>query len=800
MKQLFAVLFACLIAPPLLAQTGTECPIPEVRFDPTASHAERLDAAIISQTFVICTQRQSLRDTARIKPEGDAELVRSMLDAFEADLDLLTSRLTMPPIEDYRAAFARIGRDKQAVAWADYLSATAALHFYDTCNRAKGECAIDLPIMKAVPDRHGMAPRPWVAMIARTMRPEPMPPWFRLGSVSMRYEPDSLAFLRIKSKLDEATRARDEAIRVLDKAKADLAAQLDKRAGVLAPLRQRIEKDRQTLFRMEMQRKPDSNKVMKDPGWQARADIARRAEKRVDELDRAMASVFATEGNTAAGQKRLREMQDERDAEALRADTAWAERIAMLQPDYTAEERAIREKLEQEIGVNQRDHDRRQAIYDGWIREAEIKLVKAQVTLDAAYEVLGAAQKEMQKWYAGQSVASVLLIETDHARFVPAKGDELDKLRTEIARLEAEIADREARRADLQAKREEARQAMLAAGQTADRMNDRLAAAGLASMMAQYAVEAGFSARDFIKSIRGGPAAMLAEAARQGVGIYLSPPSYYDASTKRLSDYARGQDTPSDWALVDLDSLTSRETLVKTVEKNWANLPLKTLVQSLTQENLWRDQRIGWKQFKTVDGNMWQQLRKIGETEVELEKVTKELRAMTGRAGAFAAVKSFTTKLGEGVAKSIAKEATKKAMAEILEGSQFEEYMLAQVDLSQAVARFQHAGGLYWSNEDLLALARAKLSGLLQRDLGPSLLIDERNEPFYPQEGYALRFEFSASSAAQLRDAKIEVFLAGLKLERDQGTTQFIWRLSAEAAERLHRGLPEALPIEILVQ
>ncbi|MEL7257984.1 MAG: hypothetical protein AAFN80_09090, partial [Pseudomonadota bacterium] len=255
-----------------------------------------------------------------------------------------------------------------------------------------------------------------------------------------------------------------------------------------------------------------------------------------------------------------------------------------------------------------------------------------------------------------------------------------------------------------------------------------------------------------------------------------------------------------DWALVDTDSMTSRATLIKNLEKTWANLPLKSLVSTFEEKGLKRDVRVGWKHFKTTDVNMWQQLKRIGEKELELEKVTKELREMTGRAGALTAVKSFTLKMGEGIAKGLAKEATKKAIAEILEGSFFEDYMMSQVDLSHAVTRFQHAGGLYWSNEDLLAIARAKLSGLMLRDLGPSLLIEERNEPFYPEEDYRFRLEFARALPSDVRDATISVYVGGMKLLRDQGSTEFIWRMPEDAVKQLHRSLPETLPIEIVVQ
>lgn len=800
MKLKVAALLIALLAGPTDAQDGTICKFPDIRFNPEGSHAEKLEFAIASLRLSLCTFETVTDPNRRYKPPGHDALVQSTLEAYNADLDLLISRLSFPAIAEYRAAYGRVDRDKHAGYWADYLAATEAIYFYDSCDADMGECAIELPITDAVRKRHGMELRPWVNMVAQTLRAKPMPPWFRLGAVSMRYEPNSVAYLRIKTELDDATRSRDEAMQALDKARAKVTEEHKKRSDILTPLRIQIEKDRRTLFEMDLRRRPDTDEVIKDPSWAAHEDIALRAEKRVRELDKAMPSVFATEGDTKAGQKRLREMQDERDAEARTADIAWSERLAMLQPDYTDKELEAREQIERDISINQQDHDRRQTIYDGWVHEAEVKVVAAQVKLDVAFEALTKAQRQMQKWRAGSAIAAVSLIETADARLTPADKDDLEQIQNLMRDLEKEISERETRRSELEAKREKARETMLEAGRVADEMNNRFAASGAASMFIQGAIEAGFSIKDFFKSGRGGPAAILAEAARQGVGLYLSPPSYYDATTKRLSDYARGHDTPSDWALVDIDSMTSRETLIKNLEKNFANLPLKTLVSSIEQTEMTTDLKTEWRKFKTADGNMWKQLKEIGDTEAELEKVTKELGEMTGRAGAFKAVKSFTVKMGEGIAKSLAKEATKKAVAELLEGHFFDEYMMSQVDLSHAVSRLQHAGGLYWSNEDLLAIARAKLSGLLLRDLGPSLLIDELNDPFYPKEDYRFRLEFARALPEDVQDATISVYVGGMKLLRDQGTTEFIWSMPEDAVERLSRTLPETLPIEIVVQ
>lgn len=789
-----------------MAQTRMDCPDPALKgIDPDTRGIERLDAIILVQEHKLCLMRNFRSADWVFRPAAHEAFFDAFEEFLSIEIDLYKSRLSMPSTSDIQETLQEIGRHGLSKKITDFMDATMIIYEEDKCAQNPifsrdrvFDCPVDL-YGTQISQKYGMELRPWVEKAAVELRSEPLPPWFRLGAVSVRYEPDSLAHLRLKTALEEAGRARGDAQVELASRRQAASQAKEKRRASLDPLRTQISKALQALASMEQARRPNASAVMASQQWENFAHIARTAEKRVQELDTAIEHVFATEGDRPAGQLRLKELQSERDAQSAISEQAWADRTALIEPQYSAEETARRKVLTNAIMIDRADHDRRAKLNKGWISETVAAVQRAQANLENVDARLATAQREMQDWYANQKLLNLTRLETKHATLVPAEESEIREMQLHIKSLRAEIERRIAARSELESARRKARKTMLAAGAHADDMNLRLAAAGWGSMLAQATLEVAFVAKDLKDAAALGPQAMLVVATQNLVGNVIWPPTYYDATSQKLSNYALGHEGPDDWELIDLDPSVITEKTRAQIEKQWRQMPFKVMLQVLKEDAARAAVDNSWKRYLHTSAGTRGFLHTIGKQELKLAEISQEMLQMTGKAGMRAAAHHFGAKMVEGLAKSLAKEATKKAIAEFFEGHFLEDYMVSQMELGQAVTRFQHAGSLYWVNEDAITVMRAQLSGILLRNPGPTVLTPEKNAAFFPKASYRFEFTFPDATPKDLAAAEITIIYGGVELERDPGATTPVWRMPENARAVFGRDLPEDLPVEIVL-
>jgi hypothetical protein len=796
------LIFFLLLSSAAFAQVSNDCAIPTANFDPDAPEQERLEGAIAIREYMLCVAIKESNASNRVRPSADADFMADIIEIRRADLALLKSRLSFPPLEDIREAVVATGRPDQEVKYTHYLFATAELHYLENCEgKLNGVCPISPPMQNVVPQSYGMQVRPWVEKTAKELRLSPMLPWFRLGSVSVRYEPDSLAHLRIKAALEVAVSDQNAAQKHLTARRKVASQAREKRRENLDPIRARVSSAQEELFAMEQARRPNAEAAVASQQWDNYAHMAKVAEKRMGELDARIAHVFETEGDRPAGQKRIKKMQVERDGESEISEKAWADRAAMLEPDYTVKELVRRKELNDAIKVDQLDHDRRARLHSGWIAEADGAVATAQIVLEQADAALASTQTKMQNWQASYALMKLTRLETKHATLLPAEEEELKEMQVQILELRQEIDRRVGLRAGMLEGRKKARKEMMDAGAHADAMNIKLDHAGRVSLVAQVAIEVGIVAYDlWDANKKGGPQAMLVVAGQTLASNMIWPPSYVDATRQKISDFAIGQDGPDDWELVNIDPQAIAERAPGLIEKQWRQMPFKVMLQVLKEDAARAAVDKSWKRYLYTSVDKVGFLRTIGAREIELEKITAEMAQMTGKAGLRAAAKHFSGKLIEGLAKSLAKDGAKKLVAEVVEGHYFEEYMVSQLALGQTVSRLQHAGNLYWTNEDAISVLRAILSGILLRDPGPTVLTPEKNNPFYAKPDYRFELTFPDATPKDLAGANITVTVGGVKLVRDANSTAPVWRMPKNARKAFGPELSEDLPIEILLR
>ena len=167
---------------------------------------------------------------------------------------------------------------------------------------------------------------------------------------------------------------------------------------------------------------------------------------------------------------------------------------------------------------------------------------------------------------------------------------------------------------------------------------------------------------------------------------------------------------------------------------------------------------------------------------------------MTKKAAA-AAGKGFLKEAATGILKELGKEATKKALAEMIEGPYFRDYMNSQTMVAKAVGDVQSAGDLYWGTQDEIARTLGARDGILQRLAVEGFLVD-RNEAFYAMPGYKLKLELMDDVDVSKFDARI--WLGEIELLRDKAAGDLVWLIPKDAEYGFEN--PEFLPIRIEVK
>jgi hypothetical protein len=269
--------------------------------------------------------------------------------------------------------------------------------------------------------------------------------------------------------------------------------------------------------------------------------------------------------------------------------------------------------------------------------------------------------------------------------------------------------------------RSETRNEFLSAQNDASYAQLRLADAIMNSAVAQGVAELSFNAVDVIeKTAEAGPIGALGEGAKKVIeAAVLGPPSFYEPSL--APEIMTGDGGPfSDIRANVLDALEySRKRAVKSgVTSPAASTVINTYLAA-------RDTRVYMQLInQAVEGSAETGYRIVGQTEAQaavkafaaLEKARGGLKKAVeqGLLRNFAGLTSLSFKealkkvatspqagkLAHSVGRDIAKMATKKALAEWLEGVPLAEYLAAEAEARLRTQIFLAASGVYWEAYD----------------------------------------------------------------------------------------------------
>jgi hypothetical protein len=733
---------------------------------------------------------------------GEKALAASQITRLNAQLKLFENRLSVPDAKQYRAANPS---PEGWHEWGDYavfrsLSSLLLIEF--TGDKDANEY---LSRLRENGLSEGLDARTEAARLARELR-FPLPqPWFSIGNLTITRASSDLTGLNLRNALDTAADAYGAKLADLSMAREQLSLALKARSAALDPLQaeQQIrQRDLNALLRAHTE---DSQAVRAGKTFQDLTAIIDRSERRIADLNRATTHLFRERGDTKIGETRIRALQDEREAEELKVELARQDRDLLFAPNLPP---GVAEKvkvLKREIATARENINRRGRIFSTRIEDAQDRIESTSTHLATAAQARQSARDALAKWMDNLRLLRVTGITTEHAKFIEADAEEQAKFQTHLDALRREIRARKAEVHDMNVRRGEARVAMLQAGDAANAANIKLSDTGFVSYMAQATIEVGFAAKDLAKAAEAGPATFFAEATRQIVLNTAFPPSYYDATSHTLSEYALGQPAPRAAELVDLHEHVTLHPAAKNVGKRFAAMPFNVVLKELEEAALKTrvDAARGSYMWAAVDAAPAKQanlLKYVWDQEDKLAKVTKELADMTGRAGKKAFAAHAALKFGSDLAKGIAKEAVKKGLAELIEGGALEDYMLAQLDLAQTVARFKHAGNLYWANQGSLVILEAMLDGLERRQIEIGLLVDTRNDSFYVEKEYRIQLDIAGDNQADLSRLKGTLTLGGVPLKRDELTTALVWTIPKSALDRFDLNQPERLPLVLTVE
>lgn len=269
--------------------------------------------------------------------------------------------------------------------------------------------------------------------------------------------------------------------------------------------------------------------------------------------------------------------------------------------------------------------------------------------------------------------------------------------------------------------RSQTRAEFLEAQQIASDAQLRLADGIMKSAVAQGLTEFAFNAADIIeKASEAGPIGALGETGKKVVeAVVLGPPSFYEPSL--APEIVTGDGGPfSDISANVKDALKYS---VKRTVKSGVTSPTASYI--VNRYLVARDTRVYMELIgQAVEGSAQTGYRIIGQTEAQaavkafaaLEKAQAGLKKAVDQgllrnfAGLTAlsfkdAVKKVATspqagKLAHSMGREVAKMATKKALAEWLEGVPLAEYLAAEAEARLRTQIFLAASGVYWEAYD----------------------------------------------------------------------------------------------------
>lgn len=450
------------------------------------------------------------------------------------------------------------------------------------------------------------------------------------------------------------------------------------------------------------------------------------------------------------------------------------------------------------------------AVQDG----AHGRLDDAEVALKHAQEKLSAAEQEMANFTAGAFRVEALEAEEGATMRYEVQAwdpsDGLAFLDGEIARLGTTLDAAERARRDTRA-------AFLAAQDAASFAQLRLADGIMESAVAQGLTETVFNIADVVeKTAEAGPIGAIGEGGKKLVeAALLGPPSFYEPSI--ASEIMTGNGGPFSDIHANIEDVLKYS--AKRAVKSGITSPTASYVvyRYLTT----RDTRVYMDLIgQAIEGSMETGYRVVGRTEGQaaaeafksLEKAQAGLKKARelGMFRNFAGLTNFsfgqafkkvllspqTKKLAGSVGRDLAKMATKKALAEWLEGVPMAEYLAAEAEARILTQIFLAASSVYWQAYDPYNQRVQERREILRR-------YDAKN---HMQILRNLRFPEGADLLIVLRDAshkplsaaghRVVVKLGG-KVAQQVDTGAFFLRIAASDLQHDGKG---GVALEISVE
>lgn len=794
-KYIVAALFFVALTGPAGA---TDCVPPTFTHAILPTEGEEFRQVFIGMTeYTLCIHQKDVNADFRVKFPGYTEMNTSYVNRLKAELKFWKGRKSVPNAEQYREAYKENKVGNIVTAFGLSLNIGDALY-------SEKSRRIPDPYLEAM-RAEGKNPEADAARISMNTR-FPLPtPWFLIGNLTIKRGTTDLTGLNLKLALEVTIERYGTLLTELSQARDVLNESIRQRNGKMKPLETEQRKRQNARSSILAEHQINPTLVRTSSAHKNLTSQFLKAENRMLQLDQAITHLLAERADSVAGLQRIQSLQDEREAEDSKAQGARREREMLFSPDLPKNAAEKVKGISRKVDAAQQDMDRRNSSYGARIDEAEAKVHRAIQALDKAAAERGVAREALGKYLDNLRLMQVTGVKTKHATFVEATEDELKRFQKHLDAMRLELRKRQAEVRDLNVKRGDARVKMLLAGDNAHDANIALKNLGFVSILAQASLELAFAGYDLAESIKLGPWGVFVEGTKQMVMGSAFPPSYYDATSHTLSEYALRDSAPRAAEVVDLDERTSLAQVAKSLQKRVSTTPFKVILKSL-------DESAGKAAVEAArDSYMWTAIGTSKETQAELLKaawnhesrlaeVTEEIATMTGKSGKKAFALHNAKKISSDLVKSIAKEAVKKGIAEVVEGGALEDYMLAQLELAQAVARFKHAGNLYWANQDALLILGGMLDGLELRRAEISLLVDEKNEAFYVETDYRVELDIVGQEDTEVAKLRGTLTLGGVLLERDNRGTTLAWKVPWNAVEKFDHSQPESLPLVLTIE
>jgi HEPN domain-containing protein len=629
-----------------------------------------------------------------------------------------------------------------------------------------------------------------------------------IGSVNVDTSGNSGKELDLIQTLTDAQSAYISAREARDLRLEQLAKAQQANAAEVADLRRPVRALRAEIAAQSAKGEKDPDTVRASRQYLLLSDRIDAAAKRGDQIDAAVKNLFENypAGDTFA-QDRIRILQAEQEQVVAGSEIAQAARDELSLPERTATEIADIRALEDNLFVITGDANRRIWLADSSLDSAvnlldgaEEALMPLEAKLDAALK----AHREF-KLVSGQIFAKLT---TDHATFEnPGEIPDIAPLNALIRVL----ADRQrVERREMEA----ARKDMLRAFHIVESRSLELRNAGYSSLFRQFMTEVGFSVYDLVDAAkRGKMPGVVAEAWTQFGLNLLFGVTYEDGQTGNLEEFKAMREAaePREW--LEYKELTGWGHRVgDQIGKHLLSLPKETQLayfdslRGVKAANASHGSVMKAIEASIADTGMAdirQLMKPYAASLAEQEKLAKRFAELSGNKGFKASSKAAARGFLGGMAKEMIKELAKEEIAEMVEQPAFNRYMNAQVDLSLAYLKSRYWAAQYWPTTELLNNTRRSRDTFLEAydGLDPQTGWQEvRNEPWFASGKYGFWLDLTDEGQKLVRDLGIDVELEGIKLIRNETTTELGWRIPDGMAGKLYDGLPEKLSVVIKVR